>query len=340
MSLAAPVKVACLGAGYFSRFHYDAWNRLGSAQPVAAIDTDIDKARATGLAAFGSLRVALDDTQPDLLDIITPPPTHMAAIREAIDSGIGAIICQKPFCANLDEARKAVSLAETSDTTLVVHENFRFQPWYRAIRTEVENGRIGTLLQITFRLRTGDGQGPRAYLDRQPYFQTMPRLLIYETGIHFIDVFRFIAGDPQTVYGDLRRLNPAIAGEDAGYFILGYESGLRAMFDGNRLLDHSAENHRITLGEAVLEGTEGTLTLSGDGAVRLRAFGATDSQTVLEAKSYQGFGGDCVLALQKHVIDGLVQGSPLENRASDYLRNLELEEAIYRSHERSEQVRV
>ena len=31
----------------------------------------------------------------------------------------------------------------------------------------------------------GDGQGPRAYLDRQPYFQQMPRFLIHETAIHY-----------------------------------------------------------------------------------------------------------------------------------------------------------
>lgn len=340
MTPAEPVRVACLGAGYFSQFHYDAWERLSSALPVAAIDRNIKSAEATGLAAYEALRPALEDTQPDLLDIITPPPTHMAAIRQAIEIGVRAIICQKPFCANLEEARQAVALAAETDTTLIVHENFRFQPWYRTIRSEVKNGRIGSLLQITFRLRTGDGQGPDAYLDRQPYFQTMPRLLIHETGVHFIDVFRFIAGDPQTVYGDLRRLNPAIVGEDAGYFILGYENGLRAMFDGNRLLDHAAENHRITLGEAVFEGSEGTLTLSGDGSVHYRGFGSTETETVLAAKSYQGFGGDCVLALQNHVIDGLVHGAPLENRAVDYLRNLELEDAIYLSHERSEQVRL
>lgn len=340
MNLAEPVRVACIGAGYFSRFHYDAWSRIETAQPVASIDRDISKAEATGLAAYGSLRAALVDLKPDLLDIITPPPTHMPTIREAIDGGIRAIICQKPFCNNLEEAKEAAELAKATNTTLVVHENFRFQPWYRTIREQVENGRIGSLLQITFRLRTGDGQGPDAYLSRQPYFQTMPKLLIHETGVHFIDVFRFIAGDPQSVYGDLRQLNPVIAGEDAGYFIFSYDSGLRAMFDGNRLLDHATENHRITLGEAVLEGTGGTLTLSGNGSVHYRPFGAVDTETILAAKSYPGFGGDCVYALQKHVIDGLTAGGTLENRASDYLRNLELEEAIYRSNERAGRVSV
>ena len=42
---------------------------------------------------------------------------------------------------------------------------------------------------------TGDGQGPDAYLARQPYFRTMPRFLLRETGIHFIDTFRFLFGE-------------------------------------------------------------------------------------------------------------------------------------------------
>lgn len=340
MILTEPVRVACVGAGYFSQFHYDAWNRIVSAQPVAAIDHDLSRAAATGLAAHDSLLPVLNDLKPDLLDIITPPPTHLATIREAIDHGISAIICQKPFCVDLAEAKQAVALAEVSGTRLIVHENYRFQPWYRAIKRQIELGRIGSLLQMTFRLRTGDGQGPSAYLNRQPYFQTMPRLLVHETGVHWIDVFRFVAGDPQTVYGDLRQLNPVIAGEDAGFFIFGYSNGIRAMFDGNRLLDHAAEDCRVTLGEAVFEGTGGTLTLHGDGSVDYRSFGSIEPETVLAAKSYDGFAGDCVYALQKHVIEGLTRGAPLENQAADYLRNLELEEAIYLSNERSERVNV
>ena len=36
-------------------------------------------------------------------------------------------------------------------------------------------------------------------------------------------------------------------------------------------------------------------------------------------------------ALQRHVIDHLKASAPLENSAAAYLRNLEIEEAIYRS---------
>lgn len=82
-----------------------------------------------------------------------------------------------------------------SRTPLVVHENFRFTPWFRECRRLVDAGHFGRLHGISFRLRPGDGQGPHAYLDRQPYFQTMPQLLVRETAVHFIDSFRYLMGD-------------------------------------------------------------------------------------------------------------------------------------------------
>ncbi len=185
---------------------------------------------------------------------------------------------------------------------------------------------------MTFRLRPGDGQGPDAYLDRQPYFRTMPRLLIHETAVHWIDTFRFLLGDPIAVYADLRRCNPVIAGEDAGYVLFEHPGGVRSLFDGNRLLDHAADNPRRTMGEALLEGTQGTLTLTGDGAVAWRGFGARSAETLLgpDPDPAPGFGGDCVHHLQSHVVAGLLDGAPLENTAADYLAVLRIEAAIYR----------
>jgi len=325
------IRVACLGAGYFSQFHYDAWARIPRVSLVGSANRNIQKAAATGLAAFSNVEAMLEATQPDLLDIITPPETHFAAITAAIDAGVKAIICQKPFCTDLDEAKNAVGLAQDAGIELIVHENFRFQPWYREMRSQIDAGALGDVQQLTFRLRTGDGQGPEAYLDRQPYFQQMPKFLVHETAVHWIDTFRYLLGDITSVYADLRKLNPAIAGEDAGMILMDHASETRACFDGNRHLDHAAENHRRTLGEACLEGTNGVLTLTGDGAVHLRRFGEIDTQTILPAQDYPGFAGDCVFALQNHVVSGLLDGTQLENRAVDYLRVIEVENAVYRS---------
>lgn len=327
------MKVAGVGAGYFAQFHYAAWDKMDGVDLVGACDHDADKAAATGAPAFTALADMLSETKPDILDIITPPAGHAECIRAGLAAGVRAIICQKPFCTSLVEAREMSEAARTAGIPLIIHENFRFQPWYRAAQKQIAQGAIGTPLQLTFRLRTGDGQGPEAYLERQPYFQTMPRLLIHETGVHWVDVFRFLFGRPIAVYADLRRLNPVIKGEDSGFVIFEFEGGKRAIFDGNRLLDHAAEDHRKTLGEGLFEGTAGTLELRGDGSLNLRNFGETDSKTVLAAKSYDSFGGGCVAALQTHVVNGLLNGEKFENEAEDYLFVREVESAIYRSAE-------
>lgn len=326
-----PLRVACLGAGYFSRFHYDGWRRIAGVDLVGACDHDIAKARDTHAPAYDDLATMLSDTAPDLLDVIVPPPAQAQAIRTALAAGIRTLICQKPFCTSPAEAHAVTQEAEAAGALLVIHENFRFQPWYRTIKTRLQAGDIGEVQQITFRLRPGDGQGPDAYLDRQPYFQQMPRFLVHETAVHWIDTFRFLLGAPSAVYADLRQVNPVIAGEDAGYILFDFPTGARALFDGNRLLDHAATNTRCTMGEALVEGTTGTLTLTGDGALHLRRFGTQAAQTLLPPDTSGTFGGDCVFALQSHVVSCLRSAARPENTARDYLPVIAIESAIYTS---------
>ncbi len=334
------LRVACLGAGYFSRFHLDGWQRIAGAEVVAVCDRDPARAASTGFAAFADLQAMLAEVRPDILDIILPPAGHAAAIRTAIAAGVPTIICQKPFCLSLQEAQEMVDLAQAAGTNLIVHENFRFQPWYRAIKRAIAAGQVGEVLQATFRLRPGDGQGPQAYLDRQPYFREMPRLLIHETGVHFIDVFRFLFGEITEVYADLRQVNPVLKGEDAGYVINTHQNGVRSVFDANRCLDHAADNRRRTMGEALVEGTEGVLTLAGDGSVLLRAFGANTQEVILGPDTFDGFGGDCTRALQAHVVAALQGSGAFENSAADYLRIIETEAAVYRAAETGGKVQI
>ncbi|MEM1049262.1 MAG: Gfo/Idh/MocA family oxidoreductase [Pseudomonadota bacterium] len=329
------LSVGSIGAGFFASFHLDAWSRLEGASLDALCDRDPEAlARAAARHTIGSLHTDIDrffDAGPfDIVDIVVPPAAHEALIERAVQAA-RLVICQKPFCASLEEAMQATALAEARSVPLVVHENFRFQPWYEILHGLLKGGAVGTPYQATFRLRPGDGQGPDAYLDRQPYFQTMDRFLVHETAIHFIDVFRYLFGEPSAVFADLRRLNPAIAGEDAGLVLMRYDSGFRAVFDGNRLADHAAHNPRRTMGEFLIEGSEATLRLDGDGRLWRRTHGSYGDSAIPCAFPKAGFGGDCVYRLQHHVLEAMTSGTPLANTARSYLGNLEIEAAVYRS---------
>ncbi|MGI9390217.1 MAG: Gfo/Idh/MocA family protein [Boseongicola sp.] len=340
MSDKMELRVACVGAGYFSQFHIDSWSRMERATLVGICDRSVKKARSLGKPAFAELVEMIDQTKPDVLDVVVPPMAQAEVLRVAFASGAKAIVCQKPFCRSLSEAKQLCAESEDAGVRLIVHDNFRFQPWYRFIKSEIAQGHVGVLQNMSMRLRPGDGQGTNAYLDRQPYFQKMERFLIHETGVHWIDTFRFLAGDPIAVYADLRRLNPAIAGEDAGFVIFDHAGDVQSLFDGNRHLGHQAENQRITMGEAHFEGSDGVLDLSGDGSVWFRAMGSLERRRIFQTDTSKGFAGDCVHALNTHVVAGLIDGTPLENEANDYLKVLEIEEAIYRSAAEGRKIRL
>ena len=327
-------RVACLGAGYFAQFHIEAWQRLTGAELVGVADLNPRLVEGLDVPGFGDLVTMLRVANPDIVDLIVPPHAQARAIRTCLAAGVQAIICQKPFCEDVDEAVTITEAARAAGIPLIIHENFRWQPWYRSLKAALDAGRIGELHQITFRFRTGDGQGPDAYADRQPGFRDMERLLIRETAVHWIDTFRFLLGRPLAVYAELRQMNPVLMGEDAGIVIFDHDGGgypVRAIFDGNRHLDHATDNPRLTFGELSAEGTEGTITLSGDGALRLRRFGYSEADTLLPARGYKGFAGDCVYALQSHVLKAIKTGADFENTAADYLEVLEIEAAIYAS---------
>ena len=334
-----PPVVAVAGAGYFASFHLDAWQRLQAqgAVVLAGIAEPDEQRRSAAMRDFGLAKgfsdvgAMLDALQPDILDIATPPHTHLPLVALAASRGI-ACISQKPLAPTYDEAVEVVATAERAGILLAVHENFRWMPWYLEMKRLLASGMLGTPHTISVRMRPGDGQGPDAYLGRQPYFQKMPRFWIHETAIHFVDTFRFLFGEVTTVGALLRRRNPAIAGEDSGYVTLAFGDGPTALIDGNRLNDHPAANTRLTMGEHWLEGSAGVLRLDGYGRLFWKPHGGPEAEHAYVWED-TGFAGDCVYRQQKHVLERIGKGLAPVNTGREYLRNYAIEEAIYRSHE-------
>ena len=331
----SPLNIGVVGAGYFAQLHHRAWQRCTQASLAGIADPKTDIRIPDGIAHFSSLTDMMEKLDLDIMDIASPPASHLQSIEQALAAGIKKIICQKPFCTNIEEARQAVAAAADHDACLIIHENFRFQPWYRFLKQALSEHRFGEIYQFHFALRPGDGRGEDAYLSRQPYFQKMPRFLVQETAVHFLDTFCFLFGKPTALFADLRQLNPVLAGEDAGHIILSFGQKMRAIFDGNRLSDHLTNQPRLTMGEARMDTEAGIVSLDGNGKITLRPHHQQDITTLLPAfippQDADIFGGDCVYHLCQHAVDAWIASNTPENSAAEYLSILDYAELCYAS---------
>lgn len=331
------LKGVCIGAGYFSHFQYEAWQRIPEVEIVAFSNRDPVKA-AEITRKFGhqkhytDYRRMFDAEKPDFVDVITPPPSHAAICAEAARRGIH-IICQKPLAPSLAEARAIVADAAARKVRFMVHENWRFQPWYREIKRQLDAGAIGDrLFSLSFRSRMGDGWGENAYIPRQPYFRDYPRLLIYENGVHFIDTYRYLAGEIARVTAWLRRLNPVIQGEDCAVVVFEFANGPIGLWDANRYNETTVANPRYTFGEMLVEGSGGSLRLYADSRLTLKPLGQPERE-IPYARADVNFAGDCCYFTQRHFIDRLRDGGPFETSGEEYLKTLAVQDAVYLSAE-------
>jgi hypothetical protein len=92
------------------------------------------------------------------------------------------------------------------------------------------------------------------------------------------------------------------------------------------------------MGEMWLEGSAGVLRLDGEARLWWKPHQAPELEHRYERGPEDSFGGGACRALQAHVLDFLLEKTVLENRGRDYLANLRVQEAVYRSNEEGRRI--
>jgi predicted dehydrogenase len=325
------LKGVMIGAGFFARFQADGWKRIGGVDLAAVADPLPGRAEelATkyGIArSYTDASEMLEAEKPDFADIVTRPDTHRE-LTELAARHASAVICQKPMAPSVEECEAMVRYCGERGVRLLIHENWRWQPWYREARRLIADGALGRVFHLGFRMRTGDGRGPEPY-QVQPYFRRMERLLVYETAVHFLDTFRFLGGDLQSVFCQTDRINPVICGEDYALIQVSFRSGAKGLIDANRISGSSPPE--VAFGELRIEGEEGAIRIAADGNLYFSEYGKPEA---LHQPTWLGPGykGDSVKALQDHVVECLRSGKPAESEGATYLDTVKAVEACYRS---------
>ena len=323
-----PLRVALAGAGMISWYHLTAWRKLGRrVQLVAVCDPDVDKAnrRAREFGIDGVYRDA--DTMfaaeaIDALDVASPRETHAAWVEAAAARGID-VLCQKPMTPTLAESKALVVRVE-GKSRMMVHENWRFRPWYRELKRWIAAGDLGSVLLGRMSMISSgmlaDATGQRPALVRQPFMQHEARLMIAEVLIHHLDVMRYLCGELEVVGARTAHTLSDVRGETLAAIFLETATGAPVEVDGTM----AAPGYPARPPDRLeIVGTTASVTFD-DWELRLLGPSPRRERYDRDAGYQQSFDG--VIA---HFVDCLDTGAPFETGPDDNLETLRLVEDAY-----------
>jgi predicted dehydrogenase len=314
-------KGALIGCGFFSQHHLEAWRRVADAEIVAACDLSLERARAAAPRAYSSVEEMLKVEELDFVDIVTRSATHLELISMVAERG-PAIICQKPMAADWTTACRMVEISERHGIRFMIHDNWRWQSWYRAAGAIIARGDIGTPIHYGFRCQVSHGTGDEPY-PKQAYFRQLERFLIDEVLVHHIDTARFLFGDISSIYAEGARRNPRMEGEDHAILVLRHANRAMGSVEGHTFEKH---NSSPTHDDAIFEGDLGTIRVSSLGEIW------SGQQRIWTDDQGKGYRGDSVYGCQAHFIDCLKSGQRFESEAREYLeKTFAVVEAAYTS---------
>lgn len=325
-----------VGCGYFAQNHLHAWREVEGAEIVAVCDMDVERAERCAAdfsiaGIYGDLAAMLADAALGFVDIATQPASHRALVEQVASHGT-AIICQKPMAPSLDDGRAMVVACQQAGVPFMVHENFRWQTPMRAVKEAAAE--IGELFfaQVSFR------SGFDVYTN-QPYLATDSRFIIYDLGVHALDLARFFMGDVLSIDCHVQRVNQSIRAEDVATMLLRMESGSSCVVD----ISYASKLERELFPQTLvrLEGRDGSVVLSADYELTIARGSEVEKRFVppLE-RTWSSAPGeaiqDSVVAIQQHWSDCLRAKQTPETSGADNLKTLELVFGAYDSAARGE----
>jgi predicted dehydrogenase len=324
-----PFRVAVVGTGRISKFHFIAWRDAGDVEVVAVCDVDLDRAKKAaaefGIAkAYASLTELLDRETVDAIDIATPPTTHgdllAIAARYKIDC-----LCQKPLARNFDEAVRIVGDAK-GKIRLCVNENRRHLPYYRTTRQWIAEGLIGKVQQGSMTaFRSSFFPGADGKYSGTPLLVKGPRLFISEAFIHQIDALRSMVGNIRLVASRSVPTEAALEGETMCTMMLLTTDGAPIVLSGSSVaVGYPREFNDLF----EILGSKGSIVWDGS---TLRLLGANAREVHFDMRGrYDEMYQSCFTIAAREFADAIRTGKPFPAEATDNLETLKIVEDAYR----------
>lgn len=213
------LKGAVVGCGMISEFHLKAWQRIPEAAIVALCSRNLENARrrlslASEATIYTDYADMLRKQSLDFVDILTPPFVHKPYCLAARDQGLH-VICQKPICDTLSDARRLVDAFKDYPGLFAIHENHRYRPWFQEVLKRARQGFFGQPHFIRFEQHNPSEPDV-------PFKLKMKQGIFLEHGTHLVDMMRALLGEPLRTYARMHHVGRKLAGESLAHVSYNY----------------------------------------------------------------------------------------------------------------------
>jgi predicted dehydrogenase len=225
--MSAPLKVACLGMGWWSDVLADAIKRSGKLSIAACYSRSAEKRSAFaakyGCRAASSYEEILSDKSIEAIINTTPNAVHLETTRAAAAAG-KHVFLDKPIANTISDARALTQACRRAGVVLALGYQRRKEAHFRWVRKEIDAGRFGRLVNAESNI-SRDRLGK---IDLNSWRYTaagMPGGVMLQIGIHYTDVLEYLLGPVKAVSGRFVRLVLPGDNPDVASLVLEHENG-------------------------------------------------------------------------------------------------------------------
>lgn len=269
---------------------------------------------------FGSYAELLESDTVDAVYIGTPASHHRQWAVAAIEAG-KHVLCEKPFAANADDARRIAEAARSGDVVVMEAFHWRYHPYADQIRAVLESGELGEIERVEGVFDIPDGRIAR---DDIRWDLPLGGGSTMDLGCYSIQWVRFAAGP-----------RPEVVSAEAVCPVPGIDASLGAELRWPSGVTGSIHSSMIAPGDRMVSylhvtGANGTMHAdnplapqNGGAVVTVDAGGSTRTITAERTATYF----HQLVAFR----DAIVDGAPFPTTADDAVINMEIIDDCYRA---------
>ncbi len=327
------IGVGIVGTGLSATMHVQALAQVPGVKVLAVAGTSKAKAEAFAAqygipAAFARVEDLLEARDIRAIHLCTPPFARESYVVQAARAGVHVMI-EKPMARNVAEADRIIAACRAGGVTLGAMFQFRFTPLPRAIKRDLDAGRLGRIFLADCYAKWWREPSYYANSTWRGRRDLEGGAVLINQAIHSIDLLQWLAGPVRQVAARVTTALHQIEMEDVAVATVEFASGALGMIEASTAT-YPGYSERIEI-----HGERGSLVLNqGAGVAEWQIKGAEPERVTAADQRAESARDPAKVSLVGHVAqftdyyDALRAGRPPTVDGTEARKALEIVGAI------------